>query len=117
MAPYQREIRDAAGSKEAIRTRVALIAAERGLPESETKWIGRLRTYDLVQFAGKHHVNVDWLIVGDLKGLLDTVRGCPSRPRQEESASAQKRDLLEIAKTLNECLCRLAGLDGDGGAA
>jgi hypothetical protein len=36
----------------------------------------------LGQFPEKHRINVDWLIGGELKGLLDTARGCPSR-RQE----------------------------------
>ena len=68
--------------KDAIRARISLIATERGLPESETKKaMGRLATRDVVHFARKHRVNMDWLICGDLKGLLETVRGCPSRPR------------------------------------
>jgi hypothetical protein len=66
----------------AIRARIALIAAERGLPESEfKKAMGRLVTRDVLQFARKHRVNMDWLICVDLKGLLETARGCPSRPR------------------------------------
>jgi hypothetical protein len=65
----------------AIRNRIALIAAERRLPESEIrKVIGRLSTRDVLHFAEKHCVNLDWLICGDLKGLLETARGCPSQP-------------------------------------
>jgi hypothetical protein len=45
--------------------------------------MGRLLTYDIKLFTEKHHVSVDWLICGDLKGLLRTVQGCPSRPRQD----------------------------------
>jgi len=60
---------------QAVRGRIALIAAERGLPKSEiAKVMGRLKHYDLFCFAQKHHVNLDWLIAGDLKGLLKTVR-------------------------------------------
>jgi hypothetical protein len=82
-APYQRELGDAASSKDAIRTRIRLIAAERALPESEIKKvIGRLWTGDVISFAKKHRVNMDWLLCGDLKGLLDTMRRCPSRPHQ-----------------------------------
>jgi hypothetical protein len=66
-------------SREEIRARVRLIAAERNLPTSEIKWIGRLKTYDCVSFSKRHRVSVDWLICGDLKGLLETMRGCPSR--------------------------------------
>jgi hypothetical protein len=69
--------------KNAIRARIALIATERGLPESEIKKaMGRLLTRDVLRFARKHRVNMDWLICGDLKGLLETARGCPSRPQQ-----------------------------------
>ena len=66
----------------AIRNRIALIATERGLPESEIKKVmGRLSTRDVLRFARKHRVNMDWLICGDLKGLLETAKGCPSRPQ------------------------------------
>jgi len=65
----------------AIRARISLIAAERRLPESEIKKaMGRLFLRDVMHFASKHRVNMDWLICGDLKGLLETARGCPSRP-------------------------------------
>jgi hypothetical protein len=81
LSPYQRDHGGAASSKDAILTRIKLVAAERALPESEIKKvIGRLWTGDVISFAKKHRVNMDWLLTGDLKGLLDTVRGCPSRP-------------------------------------
>jgi hypothetical protein len=67
----------------AIRARISLIATERGLPKSETsKVLSRLKHYDVMRFAEKHRVNLDWLIAGDLKGLLETAKGCPSRPRE-----------------------------------
>ena len=44
VAAYARTIKEAARSKQAIRTRVALIAAERGLPKSETAFAGRMAT-------------------------------------------------------------------------
>jgi hypothetical protein len=66
----------------AIRARIRLIAAERRLSESEIKKVmGRLSTRDILSFAWKHRVNMDWLVCGDLKGLLETARGCPSRPQ------------------------------------
>jgi hypothetical protein len=49
----------------AIRARISLIATERGLPKSETKKaMGRLLTRDVMRFAKKHRVNMDWLICG-----------------------------------------------------
>jgi hypothetical protein len=66
---------------------VALVAAERKLPEAETAKVlrGRLQTWKLVRFSEKHRINGDWLFCGDLKGLLDTVPGCPSRPQDPGS--------------------------------
>jgi hypothetical protein len=83
LAACDRLTDDGASSNATIRKRIALIAAERKLDPSETMAMmkGRwLRTFDLRQFAKKHHLSVDWLIFGDLKGSLETVKGCPSRP-------------------------------------
>ena len=33
-------------------------------------------------FAKKYQISLDWLLDGDLKGLLETMRGCPSRPQK-----------------------------------
>jgi hypothetical protein len=72
MNPAQREER--ARFNQAIRARIALIATERGLPKSETaKVMGRLKLNDLVCFSDRHRVDIDWLITGNLKGLLRTV--------------------------------------------
>jgi hypothetical protein len=61
--------------RQEVRSRIALIAAERSLPKSETaKVMGRLNTRDVVVFAERHRISLDWLICGDLKGLLRTVR-------------------------------------------
>jgi hypothetical protein len=89
IAACQRLTDDGSCSNAAIRKRIALIAAERKLDASETKALmkGRwLTTFHLCQFAKKHHLSVSWLIHGDLKGLLDTVRGCPSRPEPRPRA-------------------------------
>jgi hypothetical protein len=83
LAAYQRLVDDGASSNATIRKRIALIAAERKLDPSETMAMmkGRwLRTFDLCQFAKKYHLSADWLVYGDLEGLLRTVRGCPTRP-------------------------------------
>lgn len=81
-AAYSRDVQ--ASSNAAIRRRIALIAAERKLDPSETmammkgRWI---TMFHLCRFAKKHSLSLDWLMFGDLKGLRETVRGCPSRPR------------------------------------
>jgi hypothetical protein len=72
IAACERLSEDGASSNATIRKRIALIAAERKLDPSETEALtkGRwLRTFHLCQFA--HHLSVDWLIFGKLKGLLE----------------------------------------------
>jgi hypothetical protein len=72
MNAAQREERRA--FREAMRRRIRLIAKERNLPDTEIKWMGRLKHYDLSCFSQKHRVDIAWLIAGDLRGLLKTVR-------------------------------------------
>jgi hypothetical protein len=79
---YGRLIDDGASTNAAMRRRIQAIAYERRLPPEEIAKALTCRTFDVVQFAKRHRVNCDWLIFGDLKGLLETVRGCPSRPQQ-----------------------------------
>jgi hypothetical protein len=56
-------------------------AAERGLPQSETKKVlGRLEHYDLFCFSERHGVDIVWLITGRLEGLLRTVRARRQTP-------------------------------------
>jgi hypothetical protein len=37
-------------------------------------WLGRLKHEDLVRFALHHRVDYDWMLTGNLRGLLRTVR-------------------------------------------
>ena len=105
IAAIERLTENGASSNAAIRKRIALIAAERKLDPSETMAMmkGRwLRMFHLRQFAKKYHLSVDWLITGDLKGLLETVRGCPSRPEPRPVLSG------------DELVAKMASLDQDG---
>jgi hypothetical protein len=69
--------------RQQVRARISLIATERDLPKAETaKVMSYLRTRDVIAFIVRHRISADWLLCGDLKGLLETVRGCPSRPQQ-----------------------------------
>ncbi|WP_279683867.1 hypothetical protein [Bradyrhizobium sp. SSUT18] len=48
-----------------------MIAADYGVPEAEVAKVrGRLKHYDLLCFAEKYRISLDWLICGDLKGLV-----------------------------------------------
>ena len=77
MNPKQLEERRA--WKAAFRARVTLFAEQRQIPKSEMIWIGRIKHEDLIRFAQRHRVSLDWLLCGDLRGLLRTVRGMPGR--------------------------------------
>lgn len=86
LAACDRLTKDGAFSNAAIRRRIAWFAAERKLDPSETEALlkgrGVVPHYQLSQFVEKHKVSVSWLIGGELKGLLETVRGCPSPPQK-----------------------------------
>ena len=60
--------------KRATRIRVSMIARERGLSDAEIGPAMNCGTSAVVAFAAKHDVSLDWLVCGDLKGLLQTVR-------------------------------------------
>jgi hypothetical protein len=48
---------------------------ERNLSKTETAFAGRLATEDLLNFVERRRISLDWLLSGNLKGLLRTVRG------------------------------------------
>ena len=58
-----------------MRDRIRLLAAERGLPESEIRpVISRLKHEEVMKFAQQHRVSYDWLLCGCLKGGLRMAR-------------------------------------------
>jgi hypothetical protein len=61
--------------KRQTRFRISLIARERGLADAEIASAMNCGTVALLAFAIKHNISLDWLIRGDLNGLLRTVRG------------------------------------------
>jgi hypothetical protein len=60
--------------KRATRIRIRMIAQERGLSDAEIAKAMNCGTAAVVAFAKKHNISLDWLVYGDLKGLLRTVR-------------------------------------------
>jgi hypothetical protein len=63
-----------ANFKDEMRRRIDMIAADCAVPESEVAKVrGRLKHYDLLCFAEKYRISLDWLICGDLKGLVRTI--------------------------------------------
>jgi hypothetical protein len=58
---------------EALRARMRLIAAQRGVPDDKMKWLGRIRHEDLVKFVTKHQLDWNWVLLG-------VSERAPSRP-------------------------------------
>ena len=62
MDPKRKEERRA--FNEALRARMRLIAAQRGVPDDQMKWLGRIRHHDLVKFVSKHQLDWNWVLLG-----------------------------------------------------
>jgi hypothetical protein len=61
-----------------VRARIRLLATERGLPESEIKPVlSRLTDEEILTFASRHRLSLDWLLSGCLKGRLRMARWMP----------------------------------------
>ena len=65
MDPKRKEERRA--FNEALRARMRLIAAQRGVPDDQMKWLGRIRHHDLVKFVSKHRLDWNWVLLGVLE--------------------------------------------------
>ena len=61
---------DGCSGHDAIRRRILWVAHERKLPPSEIERAIRGKDAYLVQFIERHNLSFDWLLLGDLKGLL-----------------------------------------------
>jgi hypothetical protein len=60
------------------------------VPEAEiAKVRGRLRHYDALCFAQKYSISLDWLICGEVKGLIRTIVASKLGPLKECEAGAQ----------------------------
>jgi hypothetical protein len=70
----QKQLEERRAWKAAFRARLTLFAEQRQIPESEMAWLGRIKHYDLLCFAERYRVDLDWLFTGDLRGLLRTAR-------------------------------------------
>jgi hypothetical protein len=49
---------------EALRARMRLIAAQRGVPDDQMKWLGRIRHNDLAKFVRRHQLDWNWVLLG-----------------------------------------------------
>jgi hypothetical protein len=57
-----------ARSISALRARLELLAAERAIHNDEIRKAQR-STKEMLAFANRHELSIDWLYLGDLKGL------------------------------------------------
>ena len=63
-----------ANYKDEMRRRIDMIAVDYDVPQAEVAKVrGRLKHYDVLCFAEKYRISLDWLICGDLKGLVRTI--------------------------------------------
>ena len=73
-----------------------MIAHERRLPGSEIAKAMTCQTYELRQFAKRQHISLDWLIFGDLKGLLRTAQA-----RQRPPVDEERRLIAQLVQKLD----------------
>ena len=70
----QKQLEERRAWKAAFRARLTLFAEQRQIPKSEMAWLGRIKHEDLVRFAQRHRVDYEWMLTGNFRGLLRTVR-------------------------------------------
>jgi hypothetical protein len=85
--------RDGSDSTPAMQRRIQALAAERSIPPADFAKLlhKRVGMNAVAAFCEKHKVSMDWLLCGDLKGLLRTMQGCPSRTQQPVLTSDELR--------------------------
>jgi hypothetical protein len=74
--PLGRLHTDGSCKPENIRRRLRSLAYERQIPEKDLPKAQCCPTDELLDFAEKYHISLDWLLCGDLKGL-HRMRGKP----------------------------------------
>jgi hypothetical protein len=60
--------------KRSIAARIDLVAAERGFDASEIE-PAKKRDDELIDFAVRHSLSIDWLLYGDLRGRMNMACG------------------------------------------
>jgi hypothetical protein len=88
--------RDGAQSMDAVRRRVRAIAQERNLQPADIAKLmhKRISTPHALAFAEKHHISLDWLLCGDLKGLQRMT--CWAKAQQAETVEAQRQEIVRL---------------------
>jgi hypothetical protein len=84
--------------------RLALIVAERGISDKELEQFRGSRrnskAFKYPAFCKKYQISLEWLLDGDLKGLREMASA--ARLGRRKTPTVEKRELLELAKSLND---------------
>ncbi|MGX1354552.1 hypothetical protein AB7M49_008177 [Bradyrhizobium elkanii] len=86
---FKRLKKDGSTSSANVRRRLALIANERLLPDAAASRAARSFS-ETIAFCKAQAVNLDWVLYGDLKGLLRTVQDARSTTPEAELAQSQE---------------------------
>ena len=70
-----------------VRARLAWLVWDKGLLTTELPKVGKCMTPELAASCMKHRVSLDWLLCGDMKGLLQMVRGEIGEPVPKRSTA------------------------------
>ena len=105
MDPKRKEERRA--FNEAVRARMRAIAAERGIPDIEMKWLGRIRHEDLMEFGAgtRGRFNWDWVLQylrADIGRVLTScrARGSAMKRRRRSVRKRHRQRLASHARRL-----------------
>jgi hypothetical protein len=86
---------DGATSTEQVRKRIQWLAQEWKLPPEDVVKVMRCTTYEIGRFAEKYHVNYDWMLGGDLKGLRQMMQ-----KRKARTSSSKIDPSIEFGKVV-----------------
>jgi hypothetical protein len=92
--------RDGGDSISAMRRRIQAFAIERGIPSATIAKLmkGRMTTLQIMRFCKEYQVNADWLMAGDLRGLLDTVKRRKPSGADEQTREAQEKEFVRLMR-------------------
>ncbi len=101
MTLQRRKFLSAAAGADAVRGRMCVFLNEKKATEAEiTRWLkGKITTSRIHDFAEKYPVSYDWLLCGDLKGLLRMKNGNPHGA--PSPVPQQKPDLQKLLDTFS----------------
>ena len=95
---FDRLHRDGGDSIPAMRRRIQAFAIERAIPPAKIAKLmkGRTTVHHVAQFCEEQQVNADWLLAGDLHGLLDTVKRRKASGADEQIREAQTKEFVRL---------------------